>query len=77
MPRSKSLPVTNTAQVSPNVTNQKYSNIENLSAKSASGGASTIKITVPKMPPMAEVTKQMPSASSPLPFLVNKYASSA
>ena len=65
------------AQVRPSSTSQKYSNELNLSATSASAGASTISTAVPKRPPMAEKTSPAPSAVSAWPLRVIAYASSA
>ncbi len=67
----------NTPQVSPRQTSQKYSNELKLSATSASAGAEVTSTMVPRVPPIAENTTPAPSASSPCPFFVIAYASSA
>ena len=59
-----------TAQVRPRSTSQKYSNVPNLSATSASEGAATMSTAVPKSPPITEKTSPAPSAASPWPFFV-------
>ena len=67
----------NTPQVRPRHTSQKYSNELNLMATSASAGAAVTSTIVPMMPPIAEKTTPAPRATSPWPFLVMAYASSA
>ena len=67
---------TNTAQERPSSTSQKYSSDENLSAMSASAGATLIRTSEPKMPPMAEKTSAAPRASSARPLLVIRKVSS-
>ena len=58
------------AHMSPRKASQKYSNVEKRSAMLASGGASAINASVPKMPPSALNHRPMPSASSGLPLRV-------
>ena len=53
-----------TAQLSPISTSQKYSKELKRSATSASAGAVKVSTIVPKIPPMAENTRPMPSAVS-------------
>ena len=54
----------NTAQLRPKQASQKYSGELNLSANSASVGAENASTRAPNRPPIAEVTRQTPSASS-------------
>src|SRR5690242_3988273 len=61
---------TNVAHINPSSASQKYSKVENDSAISASGGASSISEAVPAMPPMAENQTPAPSASSASPLRV-------
>ena len=53
-----------TAQLSPISTSQKYSNELKRSAASARAGAVNVNTSVPKMPPMAEKKRPIPSAVS-------------
>ena len=59
-----------TAQLSPKQASQKYSAELNLSANSASAGAEKASTAAPNSPPIAEVTRQTPRASSASPFPV-------
>ena len=61
---------TSVAHIRPSSASQKYSKVENDSAISASGGASTISDRVPAMPPITENHRPAPSASSAWPLRV-------
>ena len=65
-----------TAQERPKQASQKYSGELNLSANSASAGAENASTRAPNTPPIAEVTRQTPSASSAWPLPVILKASS-
>ena len=58
---------TNTAQVSPRVASQKYSNELKFRAISARIGAVRTRAVVPTRPPMTEQTRPVPSARSASP----------
>ena len=60
----------NTAQLRPKQASQKYSCDEKRSANSASAGAEKASTAVPNRPPIAEVVRQAPSASSAWPARV-------
>ena len=61
---------TNTAQLRPKQASQKYSCDEKRSANSASAGAEKASTAAPNRPPIAEVVRHTPSASSACPAWV-------